>query len=162
QNSNTSYSYNYGRPTVDYRDKFQAAATEALKEHFEVLSVTFETEKVQSKAVQEYGWRVTPYAYLLLKPRGPQVDKIPPVRIGLDFLDTSGYVIIPIASPAVPIDAAHAQGQLRPIRKLQITQTLDERQADQRKLVLEVKAAGLGLLGELDQLLALNPEGFEV
>ena len=54
---------------------------------------------------QEFGWRYTPYAYILLKPRGPQVDKIPPLRIDLDFLDTSGYVVLPVESPAVPIDA---------------------------------------------------------
>ncbi len=66
QNStNTMFSYNYGRPTADYRDRFQSAATEALKEHFEVLSVTFETDKVHSRAAKEYGWRITPYAYLL-------------------------------------------------------------------------------------------------
>src|SRR5204862_2297039 len=82
QNQNSlAFSWNYGRPTADYRDKFQAAAAEALKEHFEVLSVTFETDKVRSRAAAEYGWRVTPYAYLLLKPRGPQVDRIPPLRI---------------------------------------------------------------------------------
>jgi hypothetical protein len=163
QNQTSMYfSYNYGRPTADYRDKFQTAATEALKEHFEVLSVTFQTEDVNSRATSEYGWRVTPYAYLLLKARGPQVDKLPPVRMDLDFLDTSGYVVLPISSPAVPIDARTAKGQPRPVHKLQITQTLDERQADQGKLVLEVKATGLGLVGDLDQLLTFKPEGFEI
>ena len=49
QNSSCYFSYNYGRPTADYRDNFQAAATEALKEHFEVLSVTFQTDKVNSR-----------------------------------------------------------------------------------------------------------------
>ncbi len=58
QNQNNGYfSYNYGRPTNDYRDKFQAAATDALKEHFEVLSVTFQSDKVNSRALPEYGWR---------------------------------------------------------------------------------------------------------
>ncbi|HXG08634.1 MAG TPA: hypothetical protein VNK04_02500 [Gemmataceae bacterium] len=163
QNQNSMYfAYNYGRPTADYRDKFQAAATEALKEHFDVLSVTFQSENVNSRATSEYGWRVTPYAYLLLKARGPQVDRVPPLRIDLDFLDTSGYVVLPISSPAVPIDAAVAKVPPRPLRKLQVTQILDERQADQGKLVLEVKATGLGLVGELGQVLKLDPEGFEV
>lgn len=162
QNSNMYFSYNYGRPTADYRDKFQAAATEALKEHFEVLSVTFQTDKVNSKAAVEYGWRVTPYAYLLLKPRGPQVDKLPPLRIDLDFLDTSGYVIMPIDSAAVPLDAKPELGQPRPLQKLQVTQTLDERQADQGKLLLEIKATALGLVGELEQILKLDPAEFEI
>jgi hypothetical protein len=164
QNQNTSmyYSYNYGRPTADYRDKFQAAATEALKEHFDVLSVTFQTDKVNSRALPEYGWRYTPYAYLLLKPRGPQIDKIPPLRIDLDFLETSGYVVLPIESPALAIDAGAAKAPARPLRKLQISQILDERQADKGKLVLEVKATALGLVPELDHIVALEPARFDV
>jgi hypothetical protein len=161
-----------GRPTADYRDRFQAAATEALKEHFEVLSITFQTDKVHSRALREYGWRVTPYAYLLLKARGAQVDKIPPLHLDLDFQDTTadysdvrraaGYVILPIESPAVPIDATSARGEPRPVRQLQITQVLDERQADRGKLGLEIKATGVGLVGTLEDTLALAPEGFEV
>ncbi|HEY8503399.1 MAG TPA: hypothetical protein VIL46_02375, partial [Gemmataceae bacterium] len=162
QNQNSMYyAYNYGRPTADYRDRFQEAAAKALEEHFEVLSVTFQSEKVNSRATGEYGWRYTPYAYLLLKPRGPRVDKIPPLRIDLDFLDTSGYVVLPVESPAVPIDASAERGEPRPFEKLTITQTLDERQADKGRLLLEVKATAHGLVGELDELLELNPEGFE-
>jgi hypothetical protein len=161
QNTNTYFSWNYGRPTADYRDRFQTAATEALKEHFDVLSVTFETDKVHSRADPEYGWRVTPYSYLLLKARGPQVDKLPPLRIDLDFLDTSGYAVLPVESPAVPLDAKAERGAPRPARKLQITQTLDERQAAQGKLLLEVKASALGLVPDLDAILTLKPDGFE-
>ena len=43
-----------------------------------------------------------------------------------------------------------------------MTQTLDERQASQGKLMLEVKATVHGLVPDLDRLLALEPEGFEV
>jgi hypothetical protein len=170
--SSMLYSYNFGRPPADYRDRFQAAATEALKEQFEVMSTTFQTDKVHSRATQEYGWRVTPYAYLLLKPRGPQVDKIPPLHLDLDFADTtydfsdyrraSGYVILPVESAAVPISATSEKGEPRPVRKLQITQILDERQADRGKLGLEIKATAVGLVGSLDNTLNLAPEGFEV
>jgi hypothetical protein len=162
QNTSTRFSWNYGRPTADYRDRFQSAATEALKEHFEVLSVTFETDKVHSRAAAEYGWRITPYAYLLLKARGPQVDKLPPLRIDLDFLDTSGYVVLPIESPAVALDARPEKGEPRPARKLHVTQTLDERQADQGKLILEVKVTALGLVPELDRILTLAPDAFDI
>jgi hypothetical protein len=173
QNQNSGgYYYNFGRPTADYRDRFQAAANEALKEQFEIVSITFQTDKVHSRAVQEYAWRVTPYAYLLLKPRGPQVDKIPPLHLDLDFQDTSGdnadfgftsgYVILPVESPAVPIDATSERGEVRPLRKLQVTQILDERQADKGKLGLEIKATGVGLVGALDDTLNLAPDGFEV
>ncbi len=173
QNQNAmQWSYNFGRPQTDYRDRFQAAATEALKEHFDIVSFTFQTEKVHSRATPEYGWRTTPYAYLLLKPRGPQVDKIPPLHLDLDFADTTydfsdmrrapGYVILPVESPAVPIDASSEHGVSRPVRKLQITQILDERQAGKGKLGLEIKATGIGLIGNLDETLNLAPEGFEV
>jgi hypothetical protein len=162
QNTGTSWSWNYGRPTADYRDRFQTAATEALKEHFEVLSVTFETDKVHSRAAPEYGWRVTPYAYLLLKVRGPQVDKLPPLRLDLDFLDTSGYVVLPVKSPTLPLDARPEKAEVRPAKKVELTQTLDERQAKDGKLILEVKATAQGLVPELERLVTLDPEGFEV
>lgn len=162
QNSNMYFSWNYGRPTADYRDRFQTAATEVLKEHFEVLSVTFETDKVHSRADREYGWRVTPYAYLLLKARGPQVDKLPPLRIDLDFLDTSGYVVLPIESPTLLLDAKPEKGEARPVKKIEITQTLDERQAKDGKLILEVKATGVGLVPNLERLLTVDPKGFDI
>jgi hypothetical protein len=162
QNTNTAFSWNYGRPTADYRDRFQTAATEALKEHFDVLSVTFETDKVHSRADKEFGWRITPYAYLLLKPKGPQVDKLPPLRIDLDFLDTSGYVVLPVESAAVPLDARPEKGESRPAQKIEVTQTLDERQADKGKLLLEIKATAQGLVPDLEKVVDLAPEGFEI
>ena len=58
-----------------------------------------------------------------MKPKGPQVDKIPPLRIDLDFLDTSGYVVMPVESPAVPIDARDAKGDSRPVDKLVVRRT---------------------------------------
>jgi hypothetical protein len=165
QNQNSMmYSYNYGRPTADYRDRFETAAREALKEHFEVVSVTFQDEKVNSRATpNEFGWRYTPYAYVLLRPRGPQVDKIPSLRLDLDFLDTSGFVVMPVESPAVPIDAKDKAGDTRPIEKLTVTQTLDERQADKGVLLLEVRASGVGLVPDLNELCGdLAPAGFDV
>lgn len=162
QNSGGYFSYNYGRPTADYKDRFEAAARESLKEHFEVMTVTFQDEKVNSRAIpNEFGWRYTPYAYLLLKARGPQVDKIPPLRIDLDFLDTSGYAVLPVESPAVPIDCKGTP-EARPLDKLTVTQVLDERQADRKKLLLEIKAVGIGLIPNLEQLATVESAGFEV
>jgi hypothetical protein len=90
------------------------------------------------------------------------VDRLPALRIDLDFLDTSGYVVLPVESPAVPLDARNAKGEARPARKLELTQILDERQADKGKLVVEVKASAEGLVPELDGVLDLKPEGFKV
>jgi hypothetical protein len=162
QNNNNNYYYNFGRPLENYRDKFQDAAKLALQEHFEVLSVTFQDEKVNSKATGDYGWRVTPYAYLLLKARGPKVDQIPPLRLDLDFMDTSGYVVLPVESPTIPVDATPAGGPVHPFQKLEITQTLDERQAQDGKLILEIKGVARGLVPDLDEILALDHAGFQV
>lgn len=164
QNQNSmTYAYNYGRPTNDYRDAFETAAIAALSEHFEVISVTFEDEKnLKSREAREPGWRITPYAYLLLKARGEEVDLIPPVRLDLDFLDTSGYAVLPIESKAIPVDTGAGQAEPRPLRDLKITQTLDERRSGEGKLVLEVKATGRGLIPDFPQILELTEEAFEV
>lgn len=161
QNTGTSYYYNYGRPLENYRDKFEEATRNALNEHFIVHSVTFQSEDVNSRATEEYGWRVTPYAYVLLEARGPEIDTIPPLRLDLDFLDTSGYVVLPIESPPMPIDAA-VRDEPRPYEKLEVTQTLDERQADEGVLLLEIKGVAQGLVPDLDTLLDIGSDGFEV
>ncbi|BDS05935.1 hypothetical protein NT6N_09750 [Oceaniferula spumae] len=160
--SNSQFAYNYGRPTEDYRDKFEKSARAALEEHFEVVSLTFHHSKVQSRTDSEPGWSVTPYAYFLLKPKGPEIDSIPPMKIDLDFLDTSGYVVLPITSAAIPIDAS-GKGDPRPHRNLKVTMTLDEREAEkENKIALEIKATAHGLVPPLDRILDLNIDGFDV
>jgi hypothetical protein len=163
QNQNNMYfAYNYGRPNEDYRDKFERIVREDLAEQFEVLTVTFENPKtMHSRPARDPGWRVTPYAYLLVKPKGPQVDKLPTIKLNLDFLDTSGYIVMPIATAIIPIDAANPQ-QPRPYAELSVTQTLDERQAADGKLILEVKATAKGLAPELEQILDLKFPGLDV
>ena len=159
--NNQSYAYNYGRPTENYRDKFEEAAVGALQEQFEVLSVTFNHGDSSSKATAEEGWRTTHYAYLLLKARGPEVDKIPPLKIDLDFLDTSGFAILPIASSTLPVDAK-GNGDARPTDLLSIVQTLDERQSEEGKLVLEIKGTAHGLVPDLNQMLAVEQQDFVI
>ena len=158
--NNSTYYYNYGRPKENYREKFEEVVRGAMKEHFEVLSVTFQKEDVHSRAVEEYGWRETPYAYILLQARGAEIDKIPSVRLDLDFLDTSGYVVLPIESPEIPIDCKADDGEARPVANLKISQILDERQAADGKLMLEVNASGQGLVPELEELLSFPSADF--
>lgn len=162
--NNTRFSYNYGRPTEDYRDKFEKAARSALAEQFEVVSLTFHNSKVSSRTDPRVGWTVTPYAYLLLKPKGPQVDAIPPLKIDLDFLDTSGYVVLPIISAAIPIDASSKEEPIaRPIRDLSLAMILDAREVEKEgTLALEIRATGHGLIPSLDQLVSLPPKGFSI
>lgn len=156
QNQGSYFYYNYGRPLENYRDKFQEAATRSLQEHFEVLSVTFETEKVASMPLPEQGWRVTPYAYLLLKPKSPKVDRIPQLKLDLDFMDTSGYVILPVESPQVAVNCDSSNKAPRPFRDVQITQILDERQSDEGKLIIEIKSTGHGLMPPVRDLVELD------
>ena len=164
QNQNTMmYAFNYGRPTENYRDKFSDSVNVALGEHFEVLNVTFQkADSMKSRPAAQQGWRVSPYAYVLLKPKGPEVDRIAPLKLDLDFLDTSGYVVIPIESPALVVDCSVEKATQRPIADLEMTQTLDERQAGEGKLIVEISASGKGLVPDLDQIIDLEREDFEI
>jgi len=162
QNQNNGFGWNYGRPTENYREKFEEAARVALKEHFDVLTVTFHSDKIQARGDPEPGWSITPYAYILLKARGAEVDTVPPLRIDMDFLDTSGYAVLPIESAKIPIDAGSEMGEPRPVGELVLAQTLDERDAADGKLGLEVRATAQGLVPPLDQILDFEQEGFEV
>lgn len=161
QNQNAGMGfYNFGRPPENYRDKFEEAAREALKESFEVLSVTFHADKVKSAGDPEEGWRVTPYCYLLLKAKGPQTDSLPPLKLNLDFMDTSGYAVLPIESNKIPLDAGHSAA--RPALAIEAQQILDERKADTGVLGLEIKATARGLVPALDTLFDLKPAGFDI
>ncbi len=161
QSSQPGY-YNFGRPTENYRDKFEEAARESLGESFEIVSVTFHTDKIQSRGIGEDGWRITPYAYLLLKPKGPQVDAVPPLKLNLDFNDTTGYAILPIESAKIPVDASPDKAQPRPVRQVEVKQILDERKSKEGVLALEIKATAHGLVPKLETLLDLKPAEFDV
>jgi hypothetical protein len=162
QNQNNQQGfYNFGRPLENYRDKFEEAVREALRESFDVLSVTFHTDKIEARGDEEPGWRVTPYCYLLLKAKGPQTDALPAFKLNLDFMDTSGYAVLPIESPRLPLDASKVSPP-RPMRKLEIQQILDERKAAEGILGLEIKATAHGLVPPLDTLLDLQPAEFEI
>ncbi|XZE51544.1 hypothetical protein SH139x_003201 [Planctomycetaceae bacterium SH139] len=160
--NNMAYAYNYGRPTENYRDKFQDGTTAALQEHFEVLSITFNHPDTTSRAVKPSGWRVTPYAHILLQPRGPQVDKVPSLKLDLDFLDTSGYVALPIISKPLPIDATTESKLQTETEELSLVQVLDERQATSGKLIVETKATGRGLVPALESLVDTEQTEFEL
>ncbi|MDX1929006.1 MAG: hypothetical protein SFV81_20940 [Pirellulaceae bacterium] len=159
--NNMFFAYNYGRPTENYRDKFQDATKLALEEHFDVLSITFNHAETKSIATESAGWRVTPYAYLLVKARGPEVDKLPALKMDLDFLDTSGYVVLPISSAPIPIDAA-SKSTANPASEVKLVQVLDERQSKEGKLIVEAKATARGLVPTIDNLLDVKIEGFEL
>ena len=161
QKAFNGFMFNFGRPLENYRDKFENAVRKSLGEFFEVKSVTFQTEDVKSRAEPEYGWRRTPYAYLVLAAKNPKVDRLPPLKIDLDFLDTSGFVILPIESRGIGLDAA-GEAAARPAAKIAITQVLDDRKAKEGEVTLEVSATARGLVPEIDTLLDTKVPGFEV
>ena len=157
-----SYSYNYGRPEEDYQDKFADGVQAALEEHFDVHSITFMNEEgMESRPLNIPGWRVTPYAYIALQAKGSEVDRVPPVALDMDFLDTSGFVVIPVESTELVIDCG-SESTPRPFDKLEITRTLDERQIDEGKLIMEVTAKAEGLVPDLDQLIDLDLDDWEI
>ena len=160
--NNASFAFNYGRPTQNYRDKFEETARSALADHFEVISVSFHDNKITSRGTGRQGWRNTPYAYLLLTARSPEVDKIPPVQIDLDFLDTSGFVILPIATSPIPIDAKPELNNTHGASKLEIIQILDDRKVQEGKIEVEIKATAHGLVPGLKHLLNFPSQGFEL
>ena len=164
QNQNSMmYAFNYGRPTENYRDKFSDNVELALGEHFEILNVTFQSaDSMKSRPAPQPGWRITPYAYVLLKAKGPEVDRIAPLKLDLDFLDTSGYVVIPIESPALVVDCSEEKSAMRPVKDLKFTQTLDERQAGDGKLILEITASAKGLVPDLNEIIELDRDEFEL
>ncbi|MFK7741776.1 MAG: hypothetical protein AB8H80_15765 [Planctomycetota bacterium] len=154
-------SWNYGRPTENYRDKFQDALNAAISEHFELESVTYNSENMEALRGDEPGWQRTPYAYAVLKARGPQVDRIPAIKLDLDFLDTSGFTILPIGSSPVAIDAA-AEPIERPFESIEVAQILDERRVDEGKVSVEIKAKAAGMVPDLETFLDFAPPGFVV
>ena len=161
QNQQGGNFYNFGRPPENYREKFEEAARQAVQESFDLVSCTFHTDKIKSRGTGEDDWRITPYAYLLLKPKGPQVDAVPPLKLNLDFLDTSGFAVLPIASARIPV-AATGSPAMRPASQVEIKQILDERKARDGVLALEVRATAHGLVPTLDQLLTVIPGDFEL
>jgi hypothetical protein len=59
------------------------------------------------------------------------------------------------------VDATTKSGT-RPVKNVRVTQTLDDRQAEDGKLILEVKASGQGLVPDLDQIMEVAPDEFDV
>lgn len=154
--TNSPYVFNFGRPTEDYRDKFGKAARAALEEHFEVVSLTFHSDKVESLTDPEFGWRLTPCAYFLLKPKGPQIDMVPPLKIDLDFNDTSGYVVLPVTSAEVPIDAGAIED--RGLRVVELDAAAEDLSpVSEHEWRIELKPDG-GVLPAIFHFPAVKPE----
>ncbi len=163
QNQTQSGYYNrYGIAPVDHRDDLEKQMREKLNEGFEILSITFHDEKVQSRGYGRAGWRETPLAYLLLKAKDASVDRLPSLRLDVDFLDSKGPVVLPVESAVPLIDARPDAPPTRPVVEMDVTQTLDDRALNEGRLTLEVKATARGLVPDFDELFEFTPAGFKV
>jgi hypothetical protein len=160
--SQNNYYNPYGTPPIDYRDDLEKQMREKLSEGFEILSLTFHDEKVQSRGYGRPGWRETPLVYLLLKAKDASVDRIPAMRLDLDFVDKRGAVVLPVESAVQLIDARPPTTAARPMANLEVTQTLDDRTLKEGKLTLEIKATAKGVVPPFDALFDFAPTAFKI
>ncbi|MEI2726578.1 MAG: hypothetical protein V9H26_24590 [Verrucomicrobiota bacterium] len=157
KNSNPYYYNPYGGGQQrNFPEEFEKQVREKLADHYDVKSVTFLDDKVKSRGFGRPGWRETPLAYLLLQAKDGSVDQLPAFNMDLDFSDARGQVVLPVKSPVVLLDARPNRGPDRPLDKVEIVQTLDDREMAQGRITLEVKATANGLVPDLNELLRTN------
>ena len=140
--------------SVNYRDRLERSIRDSLKEGFELEGIGFFDSMHPSVEVREdgeVGWQEKPLAYLVLRATDPSIERIPPIRMDLDFIDQTGPVILAVESNSPPIDAA-SQGPKRPLSGLEVDQVIDARDPE-GAVLLEITARGRGVVGDLDQIL---------
>ena len=139
---------------MNYRDRLERSIRNAFADNFTIEGIGFFDSMHPSREViedGESGWQEKPLAYIVLEAADESVERIPPVRMDLDFVDQTGPVILAIESNAPPIDAA-GTSDARPVHDLVVEQVLDTRDSDEAVL-LEIRASGRGVLGGIDELL---------
>ena len=140
--------------SVNYRDRLEQSIRNSLSKGFEVEGIGFFDSmhpSVEVRESEESGWQEKPLAYVVLKALDPSIERIPPVRMDLDFIDQTGPVILAIESNSPPVDAANSS-EGRPVAELTIEQIVDTRNAGE-EVTLEITASGRGVIGDLDDLL---------
>lgn len=139
---------------VNYRDRLERSIRDSLADDFELEGIGFFDSMHPSTEVREAGesgWQEKPLAYLVLRATDPSIERIPPIRMDLDFIDQTGPVILAVESNAPPIDAA-SEPPARPLSGLEVDQVIDARNPD-GTVLLEITARGRGVVGDLDGLL---------
>jgi hypothetical protein len=146
---------------MNQRDEFAKNIHAALDETFEVASITFHDPDVRSIDLPRAGWQDTPLAYLLIRAKEAAVDRIPSIQLDMDFSDTSGQVVLPVRSQVQPIDAKDAESPVRPCDDLSVAFTMDEREWQQGRVVIEVTAKARGVIPSHLQMFDFAQEGFD-
>ncbi|MCH2162719.1 MAG: hypothetical protein MK085_12715, partial [Phycisphaerales bacterium] len=152
---------------VNYRDRLQRSIENALGDQFDIEAISYFDSMHPSDEVREggeSGWQEKPLVYLVLRARDSSLDRLPSIQMDLDFVDTTGPVILAIESNAPSIDAA-SDSVSRPLSDLTVTQVLDARTAEDGEVLLEIQARGRGVLPEIDRILSgleTPLDGFEI
>jgi hypothetical protein len=79
-------------------------------------------------------------------PQPQSIDRIPPVRLDLDFTDKHGPVVLPAESAPLALDARPEHAASRLLTDIEATHILDDRAKAEGSLTLEVKATARGLV----------------
>lgn len=132
---------------------------ERLGEMFHLDVLRFQTGQMVPAGFGRPGWRQTSLGYLVLRAKDPSVDRIPSISVDLPFRDTNDYVMLPIASSVVLIDARGETPPTRELQNLAIGQILDDRKLLEKEglIQLEISATATGLLPDLEQIVDLSP-----
>ncbi len=162
QSQNPYFYSPYGIAPVDHREELEKQMREKLGEGFEIVSIVFHDDKVQSRGYGRPGWRETPLVYLLLKAKDASVDHLPSLRLDVDFIDAKGPVVLPVESAVQLLDARADRLPARPMMDLEIVQTLDDRALREGKLTVEVKATAKGLVPKFEELFDFAPAGLKI
>ena len=146
-----------GRDAQGPRDEFELDLTEALSPFFVVRSITFAAPDVKPRPTARPGWEETVLAYVLVRAKDASVDKVPPVKLDLKFIDLTGPVTVPAVSAETLLKVVPTPSAPRPAGRVEVTQTLDARQfAINGSLSLDIVATGTGLVPDLDDLVDLD------
>lgn len=143
---NQGQSFPGAGPRIDYRNNFAANIGKALREHFEIVGITWMDNSVHSVETELPHWRETPLAYLTLKTLDGTVDRIPSIQLDMDFTDDTGQVVLPVLANTVIIDGGVEDAPARPVNDLEIRLQLDARKAAEGEIRLDVKMKGEGIL----------------
>jgi hypothetical protein len=149
---------------VDYKDDFEKHIREKLADSFDVISITFNKPAIQPMSLPRTGWEQHPLAYLVLKPKDSSIDRIPQLKLDMDFSDGNGLVILPVTSAVALINANAKETPARALSDVTIEQTLDDRRgSDDGKVRVEIHAKAKGLVPDVNQLVDLSAtKGFQM
>lgn len=147
---NEQYNPMTGQP-VNYKDDLEKQLRERWGTSFEVLSVNFHKPMQPAIGAGREGWELSPLAYVLLKSKDPKIDRLPDIKMDMDFSDGGGLVILPITSSPVPVDSGDRQAKAA-APGVSIEQIFDDREAPTGTVRLEVRATGKGVMPRLEEI----------